>query len=168
MDLEAAANPPGSPSCANALAADFNRRAPPSSRDTRTSRRDTGGLRTGGQRGGLAPWQLARVSRHIELHLSSKLTNSGLAALVRLHEDHFARAFKASLGRPPHAYVVARRIDQAKTLLLESQLTLCQIALATGFADQAHLTRRFRERVGDSPALWRRRYSRSGGRPWSH
>lgn len=105
---------------------------------------------------GLAPWRLARVRRHIERHLDSRLTNAGLAALVRLSEDHFARAFKVSVGYPPHAYVVERRVEHAKSLLLGGDLALSEVALAAGFADQAHLTRRFRERVGVSPASWRR------------
>ena len=104
---------------------------------------------------GLAPWRLARVRGHIDRHLDGRLTNAGLAALVRLNEDHFARAFKASVGRPPHAYVVARRIERAKSLLTGSSLALSEVALAAGFADQAHLTRRFKESVGASPASWR-------------
>jgi AraC family transcriptional regulator len=111
---------------------------------------------------GLAPWRLARVTGHIDRHLDDRLTNAGLAALVRLNQDHFARAFKASVGRPPHAYVVARRIEHAKSLLTGSNLTLCEIALAAGFADQAHLTRRFKESVGVSPASWRVRSHRLG------
>jgi AraC family transcriptional regulator len=106
---------------------------------------------------GLAPWQLARVRRHIERHLESRLTNAGLAALVRLNEDHFARAFKISVGRPPHAYVLERRVEHAKSLLLGGNLPLSQIAAAAGFADQAHLSRRFRATVGVSPASWQRR-----------
>lgn len=106
---------------------------------------------------GLASWQLARVRQHIERHLDRRLTNAGLAALVRLNEDHFARAFKISVGRPPHAYIVERRVEHAKALLLGGKLPLCQIALAAGFADQAHLSRRFRETVGASPASWRQR-----------
>ena len=105
---------------------------------------------------GLPAWQLARVRRHIETHLDSRLTNAGLAALVQLNEDHFARAFKASVGRPPHAYIVERRVEHAKWLLLGGNLPLCQIALAAGFADQAHLSRRFRQTIGTSPAAWRR------------
>lgn len=163
MDLEAPApNPRGNPQRANSPTGDLSRRAQSSFRGVRTPLRVAASARAGKARaarapGGLASWQLARVRRHIELHLTSKLTNAGLAALVGLNEDHFARAFKVSIGRPPHSYVVERRIDRAKTLLSDSDLSLCQIALAAGFADQAHLTRRFRETVGASPALWRRR-----------
>lgn len=105
---------------------------------------------------GLAPWRLARVRRHIERHLESRLTNADLATLVGLNEDHFARAFKVSVGRPPHAYVVERRVERAKSLLLGGNSPLCQVALLAGFADQAHLSRHFRETMGASPAAWRR------------
>ena len=107
-------------------------------------------------RGGLAPWQLARVVRHIEGRLPSRLTNSRLASLVGLSEDYFARAFKVCTGCPPHAYVVTRRIERAKSLMLGSNLPLSQIAVATGFSDQSHLSRSFRTLVGVAPASWRR------------
>ena len=113
--------------------------------------------------GGLAPWRLARVKRHVERHLDSRLTNSGLAALVRLNEDHFARAFKTSVGLTPHAYVVERRVEHAKLLLLGGKLPLSEIAVAAGFTDQAHLSRRFRETVGAPPASWRRQSGAGGG-----
>ena len=106
-------------------------------------------------RGGLTPWQLARVGGHIERRLASRLTNSRLASLVRLSEDHFARAFKASIGCSPHAYVVMRRIEHAKALMLASDLPLSQIAVAAGFSDQSHLSRCFRNKVGAPPAGWR-------------
>jgi transcriptional regulator GlxA family with amidase domain len=104
----------------------------------------------------LAPWQLARVGGHIERRLASRLTNSRLAALVRLSEDHFARAFKVSIGCPPHAYVVMRRIERAKALMVGSNLPLSQIAVAAGFSDQSHLSRCFRDKVAAAPASWRR------------
>jgi AraC family transcriptional regulator len=110
-------------------------------------------------RGGLAPWQLARVDGHIERRLASRLTNAGLASLVRLSEDHFARAFKVSIGCSPHAYVVARRIERAKSLMTGTNLPLSQIAVAAGFSDQSHLSRCFRDTVGAAPASWRRRFS---------
>jgi AraC family transcriptional regulator len=140
--------------------ADLSRRAPSTFRDASTPPVGAGAraanTRSAEARSGLAPWQLVRVRRHIERHLDSRLTNSDLATLVRLNEAHFGRAFKASVGRPPHAYVMERRVEYAKSLLLADNLSLCQIAMAAGFADQAHLSRRFREIVGASPSSWRR------------
>jgi len=110
--------------------------------------------------GGMAPWQVRRVQRHIEANLSSRLATADLAALVGLSENYFARAFKISVGAPPHAFVISRRVAQAKTLMMESDLPLSQIALAIGLSDQAHLSRLFRRHVGTTPSAWRRRRPR--------
>ena len=143
------------------VAADREVRDAPSNRAVRAlafpeSDRRAPGLERVVVRGGLAPWQLARVVGQIEVRLASRLTNSRLAALVGLSEDYFARAFKVSTGCTPHAYVVARRIRRAKAMMLASNLPLSQIAVATGFSDQSHLSRSFRSHVGAAPASWRR------------
>jgi AraC family transcriptional regulator len=106
--------------------------------------------------GGLAPWQLRSVRNHIAAHLASPLPIAELARLARLSPSHFARAFKTSMGVSPHAFVMRERIEQAKRLMLETQTSLCEIALICGLADQAHLTRMFRRVTGMSPAAWRR------------
>jgi AraC family transcriptional regulator len=111
--------------------------------------------------GGLARWQTVLVKRHIDANLSERLSTADLAGLVCLSEKHFARAFKKSLGFPPHAYVVGRRIVLAKDLILGTQTPLSQIAFACGLVDQAHLCRLFRRFVGESPSIWRRQH---GGR----
>ena len=106
--------------------------------------------------GGLAPWQTTRVERHVDANLTARLSTADLAALVRLSENHFARAFKTSIGCPPHAYVVQRRIMHAKALMIDTDTPLSQVALDCGLADQAHLSRLFRRLVGDTPSAWRR------------
>jgi AraC family transcriptional regulator len=107
--------------------------------------------------GGLAPWQTLRVTRHVEENLTDRMSVSALASLARLSNTYFARAFKASLGCTPHAYIIKRRVEQAKRILLESDAPLSQIALDCGMADQAHLSRLFRRLVGETPSVWRRR-----------
>jgi AraC family transcriptional regulator len=113
--------------------------------------------------GGLAPWQVRRVQRHIEANLASRLATADLAALVGLSENYFARAFRISVGAPPHAFVMTRRVAQAQTLMMESDLPLSQIALAVGLSDQAHLSRLFRHHVGTTPSAWRRRRPKHSG-----
>jgi AraC family transcriptional regulator len=105
---------------------------------------------------GLAPWQRIRIVRHIEANLADRLSTVQLAALVRLSTSHFCRAFKANLGCSPHEYVIQCRIVRAKTLMRETGISLAQVALECGLADQAHLSRLFRRRVGISPSRWRR------------
>jgi len=105
---------------------------------------------------GLAPWQRIRIIRHVDANLTDGLSTVQLAALVRLSASHFCRAFKANLGCSPHEYVIQRRIARAKALMLNTGISLAQIALECGLADQAHLSRLFRRRVGISPSAWRR------------
>jgi AraC family transcriptional regulator len=105
---------------------------------------------------GLAPWQRARITSYVDSNLAKRLSTAELAALVRLSASHLRRAFKASLGCSPHEYVIQCRIVRAKMLMLETGISLAQIAFECGLADQAHLCRLFRRRVGISPSAWRR------------
>ncbi len=107
-------------------------------------------------RGGLAPWQVRRVTEHIEEHLSSTIRLQDLASIARLSHSHFCRAFKESMGHPAHAYVMRRRVHRAQGLMLTSAESLSQIAALCGMADQAHFCKLFRRLVGESPNAWRR------------
>ena len=106
--------------------------------------------------GGLAPWQVRLVCRHIDEHLSERISTEDLASIARLSACHFTRAFKASVGCTPHSFILQQRIDRAKELMLNSSEPLCQIALMCGLSDQSHLSRTFRTYEGCSPAAWRR------------
>ena len=106
--------------------------------------------------GGLAGWQAGRTLTYIEANLASKLEISDLANVVALSKSHFSRSFKRSVGLPPMEYVVVRRVERAKVLIQSTREPLAEVALACGFADQAHLNRRFRDIVGISPGRWRR------------
>ena len=107
-------------------------------------------------RGGLAPWQVPKLTTYIELHLDSAIVTADLAALAKLSTFHFCRAFRESFGESPHQYVMRRRIERAQGLMLQTNLPLAQIAIQCGLADQAHLNRSFRRFVGQRPAEWRR------------
>jgi AraC family transcriptional regulator len=107
-------------------------------------------------RGGLAPWQIRRVTDYIEEHLSSTIRLQDLAGIARLSHSHFCRAFKESLGHPAHAYVMRRRVQRAQGLMLTTAESLSQIAALCGMADQAHFCKLFRRLVGESPNAWRR------------
>ena len=107
-------------------------------------------------RGGLAPWQIRKVTSHVEAHLDQPIRNEELAALVRLNPSHFGRAFRNSFGEPPHEYVIRRRVEHAQGLMLSTDASLSEIALNCGLADQSHLTRLFRRFAGESPRAWRR------------
>ncbi|HUD92355.1 AraC family transcriptional regulator [Sphingobium sp.] len=106
--------------------------------------------------GGLASWQLRKVTSHVENRLGRNLSMEELALVASLSPGHFCRAFKISMGETPHAYVIRQRIRRAQTLMLETGQSLSDIASACGLTDQAHLTRLFKRWVGTTPMLWRR------------
>jgi AraC-like DNA-binding protein/PAS domain-containing protein len=106
-------------------------------------------------RGGLPPRTLRRVHEYIEAHLEESVDLETLAAAAGLSVFHFARAFKQSEGVTPHSYLLQRRIERAQELLTGTNLSLAEIALGTGFSDQSHFARHFRERVGVAPSAFR-------------
>ncbi len=107
-------------------------------------------------RGGLAPWQVERLKRHIENAYSDRINIDDLAQMTRLSSSYFSAAFRVSFGTSPHDYISRRRIDQVEHLMLTTDAPLCEIALDCGFADQSHLSRVFRRLKGTTPAAWRR------------
>lgn len=114
------------------------------------------------QRGGLAGWQRQRAMELLDASLDGDLSMGQLAVECGLSTRHFARAFRQSMGMPPHRYLLKRRIERAKHLLERGALSLPEIALACGFADQSHFTRVFHASAGIPPGQWRR--LRSGAR----
>ncbi|MGP9810230.1 helix-turn-helix domain-containing protein [Rhodopseudomonas sp. NSM] len=107
---------------------------------------------------GLARWQLNRVMIHIEAHLEAGVRIRDLASLTNLSAGHFARAFRQSVGVPPRNFLIERRVERAKKLMLSTDWPLSEIALACGLSDQAHLSRIFRRYVGITPNAWRREW----------
>jgi len=106
-------------------------------------------------RGGLAPLVRRRLADYIETQLARTITLGELAQLACMSEFHLARMFRASFGMPPSAYVAARRLERARTLLKTSALPLQQVADACGYADLSHFSHRFRDAVGAPPGRYR-------------
>jgi AraC family transcriptional regulator len=106
--------------------------------------------------GGLSCWQINLVNAHIDAHIDSPIYIEQLAALARLSFYRFCRVFRNTFGTPPHRYVMHRRIERSKELMLTTDVPLGQIAAECGMADQAHLSKVFRRIVGESPGAWRR------------
>ncbi|CAB3803736.1 HTH-type transcriptional activator RhaR [Paraburkholderia ultramafica] len=99
----------------------------------------------------LAPRTAARVIEFIEAHLDQRLTLSELAALADLSVPHFKVLFRETLGMPVHRYVVQRRVERARALLLQGRLSASQIALDTGFAHQSHMAHWMGRLLGVTP-----------------
>lgn len=104
--------------------------------------------------------RLLRLLPELEADLARPWRVAELAARCHLAEAAFARQFRALTGQPPHAWLVARRLARARTLMDESGASLTEIALACGFGDAAHFSRVFRSRHGLSPRQWRSHHGR--------
>lgn len=94
---------------------------------------------------------------YIQAHYSEPITRDGLARRLGLNADYLTLCFRKELGMTPVAYLNRFRVNQAKTLLLESDKTITEIALAVGFSDSGYFSRVFRQKVGQSPEAFRRR-----------
>jgi AraC family transcriptional regulator len=108
------------------------------------------------QRGGLAPWQERRAKEFLMARLNGEVTLEALAQECGLSRSHFARAFKKTTGLPAHRWLLDRRIERARELLLNSGFPIAEVADLCGFANQSHLTRVFTNALGVSPGEWRR------------
>ena len=106
-------------------------------------------------RGGIAPSALCKVRAHIDQNLGERVEIAALAAITGLSPCHFSRAFKQSMGMPPHRYVTSRRIQEAARLIEATDKPMLEIALDVGFSDQSHFTRVFSAQVGESPGQFR-------------
>lgn len=111
---------------------------------------------TSQQRGALPLWKVRKLTAYIDDNRERSLPMLELAALVGLAGSSFSRGFRQTFGESVRAYVTRRRIELAKTMMLETRHPLCEIALASGFSDQAHMTRLFTRLIGESPGRWRR------------
>jgi len=107
-------------------------------------------------RGGLAAWQERVVTAYIEEHLEEQIPLATLAGLARLSPYYFCRAFKQSLGLPPHRYHTRRRIERAKALLAKQSPSVTEIGLAVGFSETSSFTAAFRKITGVTPTAYHR------------
>lgn len=108
--------------------------------------------------GTLARWQERRAKQMMSKQLEGDVCLESVAKACNLSIAHFSRAFAATVGTPPHRWLVQRRIYRACDLLRGCHsMTLADVACRCGFADQSHFTRVFKKVIGISPGVWRRK-----------
>lgn len=107
------------------------------------------------QGGRLGNAQMRRLLEFIEHRSAEDVSVAMLAAEISTSEHQLTRLFLNTFGKPPHRYLVDVRLDRAKELLRRGKLPIADIAAATGFSDQSHLTRHFKKRFGLTPKMWR-------------
>jgi AraC family transcriptional regulator len=107
--------------------------------------------------GGLPAHRLKAVKNYIEENLGNPIALHELAGLARTSLRHFERAFRQSLGVPPHRYVLERRVSAARDLLLSHPtLDIEEVARQLGFSSSSHFSSAFVRRTGCSPTTFRR------------
>ena len=112
---------------------------------------------------GLLPWQATRVRDYVDADLGGRPSLKGAAERAKLSPGYFSRRFRQSFGLTFSRFVAQRRIAMAQTMMVRSSCSLCEIALACGFTDQAHFTRTFGGMTGSTPSRWRRAAVGCGG-----
>jgi AraC family transcriptional regulator len=112
--------------------------------------------KAGRKRGELPPCLVRRVTDFLADNCTRNIRLAELADITGLSQTYVCSAFKAATGLPPHKWQMRARVEKAKALLEARETSLAEAAADLGFADQAHLTRVFRQVVGTTPAAWLR------------
>jgi AraC family transcriptional regulator len=105
--------------------------------------------------GGLSDRQILLVTKYINEHLDKEIKLAELAELLDISQFHFSRLFKKSLGISPHQHIIQQRIERAKQLLKQRNLSVAEVAFQCGFNSQSHLGKSFREVTGVTPKAYR-------------
>jgi AraC family transcriptional regulator len=111
------------------------------------------------RRGGLDGRRLKRTLEFIEAHLAEELSLTRLAAVAEMSVSHFRAGFRESVGTAVHQYVIERRVERAKSLLMRDGQSIVEIALAAGFTHQSHLARHMQRSTGFSPMQMKRMFA---------
>ncbi|MBD2465703.1 helix-turn-helix transcriptional regulator [Oscillatoria sp. FACHB-1407] len=104
---------------------------------------------------GLPQHKLNQVLEYIQVHLDQDIKLIDLADCVGMSQYYFCRLFKQSMGVSPHQFMLQQRIERAKQLLQQKDLTIADIALSCGFKNQSHFTTLFRKFIGSTPKAFR-------------
>ncbi len=98
---------------------------------------------------------IERVKAYLTEHYAEEVSLETLAHIAHLSPFHLARLFRHVVGLPPHAYHIQVRLSQARTLLAQG-CSVSYVAQETGFFDQTHLTRQFKQHFGVTPGIYRK------------
>ncbi len=105
---------------------------------------------------GLSRYNLKQILDYIQAHLSQDIKIADLAKVAGMSPYYFICLFKQSMNITPHQYIIQQRIEQAKQLLKNRNLTIVETAFQCGFTSQSHLTNVFRKLTGTTPKAYRK------------
>ena len=104
---------------------------------------------------GMPAHRLRRVLDYITENLTGRLGLKELAGVAGMSPHYFSELFRRSVGRPPHQYVLSRRIERAKEFLRNPKRSVLEAGLSAGFENPSHFARTFRRLAGVTPRQFR-------------
>ena len=102
----------------------------------------------------LSSQKLSYALSYIDAHLCDAIQLEDLANVLHMSRYYFCRLFKQSVGITPYQYLLQQRVERAKQLLQRQELSLVDVALACGFANQSHFTKHFKQQTGVTPRAY--------------
>ena len=108
-----------------------------------------------GEKNAPAAFSAETITAYISEHFSENLTVAELADLAGLSQYHFIRMFKRETGFTPHEYLIHTRLNTARYLLKNTQLTVRAVCFQTGFSSESVFCSSFRKHTGLSPSEYR-------------
>ncbi|MEM1192962.1 MAG: DNA-binding response regulator [Pseudomonadota bacterium] len=99
---------------------------------------------------------IQKIEDFVEKNFDEKIRLTDIAGLVDMSEGHFSRRFKETFKMTPYQYVLHKRLEEAKRLLRNTELSLVDIADSIGFGSQAHFSSTFKKSTGISPLAYRK------------
>jgi AraC family transcriptional regulator len=114
-----------------------------------------GAIELRNNRGGLADWQVKKVTQYMREHLDEPIGLDELATIVGLSRFHFCTAFRQATGKTPHQYLVRERIERARQLLSYAEIPITEVALAVGYETPSSFAASFRKVTGMTPSTYR-------------
>ncbi|WP_312948873.1 AraC family transcriptional regulator [Agrobacterium sp.] len=106
--------------------------------------------------GNLTPHKLSALKRFLQENMTRQVTVAEMATVAGLSPSWFAHCFSTQHGETPQRWQARLRLETACEMVAETSMSFAEIAHATGFSDQAHLSRVFRAKYGQPPSRWRR------------
>ncbi|MBU3661517.1 MAG: response regulator transcription factor [Flavobacteriales bacterium] len=101
------------------------------------------------------PFVLKKVINHINDHISEKIKVEELAQLTKWKSQHFQRLFFKYVGTTPNQYILNRKVEKAKGLLIETEMTVSEISFELGFQSTSNFFNAFKKITGKTPGIYR-------------
>ncbi len=99
------------------------------------------------------------IENYIDAHFKEEITLDKLSEVTFLNKYHIVHAFKNYKGISPINYMIKKRIDEAKVLLVTTNMQISEIAYIVGFASQSYFAQSFKKATGISPIQYRHNHA---------